>query len=179
MNLSRLVLPFFSALVMFSCSSNSKQSGESSQIDVGDYMGEHAVASAATIDSLALEADFLTVRQAVSVLVGLSEITKAEESKGSQGRKLEYMRKFIDTYEILMGRGDDFREAIEDSKATAHVDLPGIFARYRDTMASEAGGEAIEGEDGDGALGVEPTEQTQAKPDSVKPEPKEKPDSVQ
>lgn len=125
-------------------------------IDVSEFTGSNAVASVAMIDSLALEADFLTPEQGVSVLVGLSEIVKNEQAKGASGKKLEYMRKFMDTYEILQGRGEEFASAIANAKASAHIDLPAIASQYSDILNNEADGSAIEGEEDGGTANATP-----------------------
>lgn len=116
------------ALSLIACSGNNNESSSAATSqDYSAFTGSNAVASAATIDSLALEADFITPEQGVGVLIGLSEIVKNEQAVGSSSKKLEYMRKYIDTYDILVGRSDEFKTAIGDARATAHVDLPAIF----------------------------------------------------
>lgn len=138
----------FSAIVFAACSGGNSESKTNSveAIDVTQFTGQNAVTSSSTIDSMALEADFLTPEQGVGVLVGLSEIVRSEEAKG--GKKLEYMRKFLDTYDILSGRGDEFKSAIANARMSTGIDLPAICGKYSDVLSDETdGGAAVEGED--------------------------------
>lgn len=139
-------------LALASCSGgNSNQTAVTvASIDVSEFKGQKALGSAATIDSLALEADFLTPEQGVTVLVGLSEIAKNEEMKQKPEKRLEYMRKFIDTYDILSDRGDEFKQAIANSTASTGINLTEIANRYRDVLNDEADGYTLEGEEGTG-----------------------------
>lgn len=156
---------FLGALALASCSGNNTSGGSSvvSESDISAFSGNNALAASATIDSLALEADFLNPRQAVSVLLGLNEIVKAEQAKGSSGKRLEYMRKYIDTYDILSDRGEEFTEAFDEVKLRHHIDFAAICKSYRDTLADEADGSAIEGDDG----GVTEVKNEEAAPDST------------
>lgn len=137
------------AMAAASCSGGDGKGNASTvaTIDVNDFKGQKAIASAATIDSMALEADFLTPEQGVTVLVGLSEIARNEEMKQSPDKRLEYMRKFLDTYDILSDRGDEFKQAIASAKASTGIDLPAIADRYRTVLNDEADGSAVETED--------------------------------
>lgn len=141
------------ASIIYSCSGDKKNNVTVVELDetLAAFQGANAVNSIKTIDSLALEADFITEEQAVAVLMGLSEIAKAEEAKGSKGKKLEYMRKYVDTYDILTDRGQEFKDAIEDAKVNYHVDFAAINNQYRDVLNVEADGVSIEGE-GDGGV---------------------------
>ncbi|MDE6100233.1 MAG: hypothetical protein K2G01_04245, partial [Paramuribaculum sp.] len=147
MTIKHTLLAGFSAVIFAACSGGKTESTANSveAIDVTQFTGSNAVASSATIDSMALEADFLTPEQGVSVLVGLSEIVKTEEAKAKGGVKLEYMRKYLDTYDILSGRGDEFKSAIENARRSTGVDLPAICSRYADILSDETGGGAVEG----------------------------------
>lgn len=156
------------ALSLITCSENNNESSSAATgQDYSAFTGSNAVASAATIDSLALEADFITPEQGVGVLVGLSEIVKNEQAGGSSSKKLEYMRKYIDTYDILVGRSDEFKTAIDEARSTARVDLPAIFEQYRDILNGEADGSVIEGEEGGGTTSAETSAPTAAKSDST------------
>ncbi len=146
MNFTRALSISLFAAVLASCGSNKNENNDSeSTVDLTLFTGTNAVASASTIDSLALEADFLTPDQGIAVLAGLSEIVKAEESKGTL--KLQYMRKYVDTYDILVSRTEDFTEEFNRLARTAGYDFRGLFNRYRDVLSSEADGTSIE--DGD------------------------------
>lgn len=148
MNFTRALSISLFAAVLAACGSNKNKNNDSeSTVDLTSFTGANAVASASTIDSLALEADFLTPDQGIAVLAGLSEIVKAEESKGKGTMKLQYMRKYVDTYDILVSRTEDFTEEFDRLARTAGYDFRGLFNRYRDVLSSEADGTSIE--DGD------------------------------
>lgn len=163
-------------LLAASACSNSKSDSTQAQIeaiDVSQFTGSNAVSSSRTIDSLALQADFLTPDQSVGVLVGLSEIVKNKQGN----ERYEYMRKFVDTYDIISSRGDEFAQALSSSKSSTGIDLPAMFAQYRDVLNDEAD-DGTTFEDGDqGATNVPTqkespaetkTEETPAPADSVK-----------
>ncbi len=162
------------AAVSLSCS-DKKTSGNSTEtsIDVSEFTGSNAVASSSKIDSLALEADFLTPEQGVNVLVGLSEIVKAEQEKGKSSKKLEYMRKYIDTYDILADRSEEFRQTLAEAGSTTGIDLAAIFRQYREVLSNEADGTAIEGEDGGTTQVAAPAkaDSSEVKAESVSPAP--------
>lgn len=153
--MKRIILPAAVCVMLIAAScSNSKTQSSDSQvetIDVSQFTGSNAVDQAHTIDSLALQADFLSADQSVTVLVGLSEIVKYKQGN----ERLEYMRKYLDAYEILTSRGDEFVQAITSSKSATGIDLPGLFSSYHDVLNNEADdGTAFE--DGDqGATSVE------------------------
>lgn len=175
------------AMAAASCSGGDGKGNASTvaTIDVNDFKGQKAIASAATIDSMALEADFLTPEQGVTVLVGLSEIARNEEMKQSPDKRLEYMRKFLDTYDILSDRGDEFKQAIASAKASTGIDLPAIADRYRTVLNDEADGSAVETEEGAGAPTTsvpaetretteeQPTEKPSEEPPAETPQPSE------
>lgn len=143
----RLLAIFFLAVTATACSDKKTSSdGQVATADYSEFMGEKAVASAANIDSLALEADFLEPEQGAEVLVGLSEIVRHEEAAKS-GKRLEYMRKFVDTYDILSGRGEDFRQAIAGVAESARINLKEIYLKYIDALGAEAGGDVLESEE--------------------------------
>lgn len=143
----RLLAIFFVAAAATSCSDKkSSTDGQGASADYSAFMGEQAVASAANIDSLALEADFLEPAQGAEVLVGLSEIARHEDAAKS-GKRLEYMRKYVDTYDILTGRGEEFRQAIADASEASHINLKEIYLKYVDALGNEAGGDVIETEE--------------------------------
>lgn len=169
MKMKHSLLIGFSAIVFAACSGGKSESTTNSveAIDVTQFTGQNAVASSSTIDSMALEADFLTPEQGVSVLVGLSEIVKTEEGKG--GKKLEYMRKFLDTYDILSGRGDEFKSAIANARMSTGIDLPAICEKFSDVLSEETGGGAVEGEEettNSVAAPAKPAEETDQTPES-------------
>lgn len=143
----RLLVILFVAAAATACS-DKKTSADShdAAADYSEFMGEKAVASAANIDSLALEADFLEPEQGAEVLIGLSEIARHEEAAKS-GKRLEYMRKFVDTYDILSGRGEEFRQAIAAVNESAHINLKQIYLNYIDALGAEAGGDVLESEE--------------------------------
>lgn len=145
MKTSRILLIAILAPTIAACSGNKSGNAESSEhIDLTPFTGNNAMTSAGTIDSLALEADFLTPEQGVAVLTGLSEIIKVEQAEGKKSKKLEYMRKFIDTYDILRDRSEDFTSEFENAARSAGIDFAALFAQYRDVLSSEADGTAIE-----------------------------------
>ncbi|MCM1348386.1 MAG: hypothetical protein NC338_03160 [Firmicutes bacterium] len=158
----KIVLLSALVLSLASCSGGKTSSGsaDGNGADYASFMGQNALASAATIDSLALEADFLTPQQGVSVLVGLSEIARNEQGPSGSGKRLEYMRKYLDTYDILMDRGDEFKEAIAGATASAHVNLSEIADKYRDILNEEADGSSIEDEADGGTTSVAPVAKT-------------------
>jgi len=148
MNFTRALSISLFAAVLTACGGNKNENNDSeSTVDLTSFTGTNAVASASTIDSLALEADFLTPDQGVAVLAGLSEIVKAEEAKGRGNQRLQYMRKYVDTYDILVSRQEDFTEEFNRLIRTTGYDFRGLFNRYRDVLSSEADGTSIE--DGD------------------------------
>lgn len=156
----KLLVVIFVALAATACSDKKTSAdGQDNLADYSEFMGEKAVASAANIDSLALEADFLEPRQGAEVLIGLSEIARHEEGAKS-GKRLEYMRKFVDTYDILSGRGEDFRQAIADATESAHVNLRQIYLKYVDALGVEAGGDVIESEEAGEASVASPKAET-------------------
>ncbi len=130
--------------------SKNDNSSTTTTIDLSAYTGANAVASATTIDSLALEADFLTPYQGVAVLTGLSEIVKSEQEKGKKGLKLEYMRKYVDTYDILMSRSESFTNELESTMRGTGINFRDLFTQYRDVLSAEADGTSIE----DGGAGT-------------------------
>lgn len=177
MKIIKILLVVFGAVAMTACSGKSSNGATSivSDSDIESFTGGNAIAASATIDSLALEADFLTPRQAVSVLIGLNEIVKAEQEKGKSGRRLEYMRKYIDTYDILSDRGEEFSDAFDEVKLRHHIDFAAICKSYRDILSDEADGSTVE--DGAGALTDEaPAAQ---KADTAKTAPVELPEPKQ
>lgn len=139
------IIPAIVLLMSVSACGNNKSgsANDVQPIDVSAYTGGNALSAIAAIDSLAMEADFLSPEQGVTVLVGLSEIVKRREGNS----RLEYMRKFVDTYDILINRGDEFSRAILSAKASTSIDLPALFDQYRDVLNEEADGSAIEGEE--------------------------------
>lgn len=154
------------------CSGNKSGNTETAEtIDLSSFTGSNAVASAGTIDSLALEADFLTPEQGVAVLAGLSEIVRAEEAEGNRSKKLEYMRKYIDTYDILVNRSEDFTSEFDRLKSAAHINFAALFAQYRDILSSEADGTSVEG-DSD-SYGITETRPAAAEADSTAASPSE------
>ena len=158
----KLLAVIFVALAATACSDKKTSAdGQDNLADYSEFMGEKAVASAANIDSLALEADFL----------------EPHEEGAKSGRRLEYMRKFVDTYDILSGRGEDFRQAIADATESAHVNLRQIYLKYVDALGVEAGGDVIESEEaGEASVASTKTET----PDESAAEPAAAvPDSVQ
>lgn len=152
------------------CSGNKSGSTETAEtIDLSSFTGSNAMASAGTIDSLALEADFLTPEQGVAVLAGLSEIVRAEEAEGNRSKKLEYMRKYIDTYDILVNRSEDFTSEFDRLKSAAHIDFAALFAQYRDILSSEADGTSVEGD----SYGITESRPAAAEADSTAASPSE------
>lgn len=151
MKLTGTITAIILAATLTACGgSKNNNSATTATMDLSAYTGDNAVASAATIDSLALEADFLTPEQGVAVLTGLSEIVKAEQTKGKKSLKLEYMRKFVDTYDILMSRSEQFTDEFENAVRNSGMDFRGLFTQYRDVLSSEADGTSIE----DGGAGA-------------------------
>lgn len=161
---------FLGSVALASCSGsgNSATSSKVSESDFATFSGQNAVAASAVIDSLALEADFLSPNQAVSVLLGLNEIVKSEQSGRKSKKRLEYMRKYIDTYDILSDRGADFVEAFEEVKNSHNIDFAAICKSYREILSDEADGSAVEGDDS----GITEVKVEQVKQDSTKTETK-------
>jgi len=168
-----ILVAVLTMLTAASCS-NSKSGSSQTQvetIDVSDFTGNNALSATRSIDSMALQADFLTSQEGVSVLVGLSEIAKSKQGN----ERLEYMRKYLDTYDILTSRGDEFAQAIASSKSSTGIDLQSIFNQYRDTLNEEDDGTTFEDDD-------QPTTTVPETPSEPKEEETEQPvpaDSVQ
>lgn len=125
------------------CSSKSEspESGSGESVAVEEDVVLHAPAS--VLDSMALNADDLTPRQAVGLLNGYVEIYR---SSGSNRTKAVTMRKFVDVYDILIGNyGDEFRNAVS-SAANDETNLRELYQDFRGKLAGydEASGAVYE-----------------------------------
>lgn len=125
------------------CSSKSEtpENGSGESVAVEEDVVLHA--SASVLDSMALNADDLTPRRAVSLLNGYVEIYRNGRSSRS---KAVTMRKFVDVYDILISNyGDEFRNAVS-SAASEETNLRELYQEFRGKLAGydEASGMVAE-----------------------------------
>lgn len=116
-------------------------------------------ASASVLDSMALNADDLTPRRAVSLLNGYVEIYR---NSGSSRSKAVTMRKFVDVYDILISNyGDEFRNAVS-SAASEETNLRELYQEFRGKLAGydEASGMVAEPSVPKDSTATEPVDST-------------------
>ncbi len=116
-------------------------------------------ASASVLDSMALNADDLTPRRAVSLLNGYVEIYRNSRSSRS---KAVTMRKFVDVYDILISNyGDEFRNAVS-SAANDEINLRELYQEFRGKLAGydEASGMVAEPSVPKDSTATEPVDST-------------------
>lgn len=116
-------------------------------------------ASASVLDSMALNADDLTPRRAVSLLNGYVEIYR---NSGSSRSKAVTMRKFVDVYDILISNyGDEFRNAVS-SAASEETNLRELYQEFRGKLAGydEASGMVAEPSVPKDSAATEPVDST-------------------
>ncbi len=116
-------------------------------------------ASASVLDSMALNADDLTPRRAVSLLNGYVEIYRNSRSSRS---KAVTMRKFVDVYDILISNyGDEFRNAVS-SAANEETNLRELYQEFRGKLAGydEASGMVAEPSVPKDSTATEPVDST-------------------
>lgn len=94
------------------------------------------------IDDMALNADDLSPKQAVSVLIGYYEIQTQYAAEHRTKQSLETMRNFVDVYDIVMSNhGNDFKKALSStSQVFPDVDFTQVYQTYVDKLSGYEGG---------------------------------------
>lgn len=94
------------------------------------------------IDEMALNADDLSPKQAVSVLMGYYELQSQYASEHRTKQSMETMRNFVDVYDIVSSNhGADFKRALESTKQYfPDVDFTAIYLQYADKLSGYEGG---------------------------------------
>lgn len=141
------------------CSSKSDSGNPGAATEPVMEEAEVLHASASVLDSMALNADDLTPRRAVSLLNGYVEIYR---NSGSSRSKAVTMRKFVDVYDILISNyGDEFRNAVS-SAASEETNLRELYQEFRGKLAGydEASGMVAEPSVPKDSTATEPVDST-------------------
>lgn len=141
------------------CSSKSDSGNPAAATEPVMEEAEVLHASASVLDSMALNADDLTPRRAVSLLNGYVEIYRNSRSSRS---KAVTMRKFVDVYDILISNyGDEFRNAVS-SAASEETNLRELYQEFRGKLAGydEASGMVAEPSVPKDSTATEPVDST-------------------
>lgn len=141
------------------CSSKSDSGNPAAATESVMEEAEVLHASASVLDSMALNADDLTPRRAVSLLNGYVEIYRNSRSSRS---KAVTMRKFVDVYDILISNyGDEFRNAVS-SAASEETNLRELYQEFRGKLAGydEASGMVAEPSVPKDSTATEPVDST-------------------
>lgn len=141
------------------CSSKSDSGNPAAATEPVMEEAEVLHASASVLDSMALNADDLTPRRAVSLLNGYVEIYR---NSGSSRSKAVTMRKFVDVYDILISNyGDEFRNAVS-SAASEETNLRELYQEFRGKLAGydEASGMVAEPSVPKDSTATEPVDST-------------------
>lgn len=141
------------------CSSKSDSGNPGAATEPVMEEAEVLHASASVLDSMALNADDLTPRRAVSLLNGYVEIYRNSRSSRS---KAVTMRKFVDVYDILISNyGDEFRNAVS-SAANDEINLRELYQEFRGKLAGydEASGMVAEPSVPKDSTATEPVDST-------------------
>lgn len=113
-----------------------------------DFNPEAEEASFTTnqIDSLALNADFLSAFDAMGVLTGYMHQVNANKGIANSAN-LPTMRKFVDVYDIVSNNlGDEFAETVARLSSSHGIDLRQTYLLYREALADFADGTSVESE---------------------------------
>lgn len=157
-----VLIPILCAAVCCCATGCSSKSDSGNPAAVTEPVMEEAEvlhASASVLDSMALNADDLTPRRAVSLLNGYVEIYR---NSGSSRSKAVTMRKFVDVYDILISNyGDEFRNAVS-SAASEETNLRELYQEFRGKLAGydEASGMVAEPSVPKDSTATEPVDST-------------------